>query len=56
MLWDKKNPVTLTGIVSEPMDGYPQWEIEKPFEADVFTFARVQYDSSRGGFGRGGGG
>lgn len=32
---------------------YPQWEIEKPFRKDVFTFVRIQYDSlgGRGGFG-----
>lgn len=24
---------------------YPVWEIDKQFEADVFTFARIQYDS-----------
>ncbi len=29
---------------------YPMWEIEKPFQKDVFTFVRVQYDS-RGGRG-----
>ncbi len=34
---------------------YPQWQIDKMFERDVFTFARIQYDSY-GGRGRGGGG
>ncbi|MFO0924081.1 MAG: DUF4159 domain-containing protein [Pirellulales bacterium] len=34
---------------------YPMWEIEKPFQKDVFTFVRVQYDS-RGGRGGGFGG
>lgn len=33
---------------------YPQWQIDKFFEQDVFTFTRVQYDSYRGR-GRGGG-
>lgn len=32
---------------------YPQWEIDQNFEHDVFTFARVQFDSYGGG--RGGG-
>ncbi len=32
---------------------YPQWEIDKQFRHDVFTFARVEYDSY--GRGRGGG-
>lgn len=33
---------------------YPQWEIDQGFESDVFTFARIQYDSYGGGFGAGG--
>ena len=34
-------------------EDYPTWEIESGFEGDVFTFARVQYNT--GGFrGRGG--
>ena len=27
MIWDKENPVTLTGLVSEEMDGFPHWEV-----------------------------
>ena len=27
-------------------DEYPNWTIEEPFADDVFTFARIQYDSS----------
>lgn len=34
---------------------YPQWQIDKQFEQDVFTFTRVQYDSY-GGRGRRGAG
>lgn len=33
---------------------YPQWENPPGFERDVFTFARVQFDSFGGGRGRGG--
>lgn len=38
--------------------GIPQWTNERGFEKDVFTFARIQYDSGYGGrgWGRGGGG
>lgn len=28
MLWDKDKVVTVSGLVSKPMDGYPHWEIE----------------------------
>lgn len=35
--------------------GVPQWEVDKRFPGDLFTFARVEYDSY-GGFGRGRGG
>lgn len=31
---------------------FPTWEIEGPFQKDVFTFVRIQYDSFNGG-GRG---
>ncbi|MCA9187155.1 MAG: DUF4159 domain-containing protein [Planctomycetales bacterium] len=31
-------------------DDYPTWEIDERFKDDVFTFARIQYDS--GGYGR----
>lgn len=34
---------------------FPTWEIDPQFPQDVFTFARIQYDS-RGGYGRGRGG
>lgn len=35
----------------------PEWSNEPGFEKDVFTFARIQYDSGYGrGWGRGGGG
>ncbi len=39
--------------------GVPDWEVSEKFSEDVFTFVRVQYDSSYnsyGGWGRGGGG
>ncbi|MBA3313198.1 MAG: DUF4159 domain-containing protein [Planctomycetaceae bacterium] len=35
--------------------GVPDWEVDKAFEKDVFTFVRVQYDSFGGGRRRGGG-
>ena len=35
---------------------YPLWENPAPFQHDVFTFVRIQYDSGRGGFRFGGGG
>ena len=30
---------------------FPMWEIERQFEADVFTFARIEYTSFAGGRG-----
>lgn len=27
MIWDKENPVTIEGIVSAEMDGFPHWEV-----------------------------
>lgn len=35
--------------------GVPNWEVDRKFKHDVFTFVRIQYDSF-GGFGRGFGG
>ncbi len=35
--------------------GVPRWDIDPNFKHDVFTFARVRYESY-GGYGRGGGG
>ncbi len=35
--------------------GVPEWQVDSEFKQDVFTFARVQYSSSRGGYGRHGG-
>ncbi|TWU46356.1 hypothetical protein Poly51_57520 [Rubripirellula tenax] len=35
--------------------GVPTWEVDSKFPADMFTFARVRYESY-GGYGRGGGG
>lgn len=46
------------GPVTPPEDraGVPSWTIDPHFKSDVFTFARVQYDSYGGrGWGRGGG-
>ena len=37
----------------DPRGGVPQWEKSKQFEHDVFTFARIEYSSSRGGWGSG---
>ncbi|MCG8649685.1 MAG: DUF4159 domain-containing protein [Pirellulales bacterium] len=36
-------------------NGVPDWEIDKKFPHDTFTFVRIKYDSY-GGWGRGGGG
>ena len=40
-------------------NGVPMWEESKEFKDDVFTFARIQYDSHYGNYGwrggRGGG-
>ena len=44
--------------ISEDRKGVPDWKVDPRFKTDVFTFARVQYDSGggRGGRGWGGGG
>jgi len=34
--------------------GVPDWQVEEEFKQDVFTFARVQYSSSHGGYTGGG--
>ncbi|MCH2387040.1 MAG: hypothetical protein MK240_02460, partial [Opitutales bacterium] len=34
--------------------GVPDWQVDEEFKQDVFTFARVQYRSSHGGYTRGG--
>ncbi|MDY3560758.1 DUF4159 domain-containing protein [Gemmata sp. JC673] len=36
--------------------GVPDWKVDPNFKNDVFTFVRIEYDSLRRGFGRGGGG
>lgn len=49
------------GYLRRPTDnrgGVPNWENDKDFKDDVFTFVRIQYDDgrrSRGGWGRRGG-
>lgn len=35
--------------------GVPDWDVGEAFKSDVFTFARVRYDSYGGGYRRGGG-
>jgi hypothetical protein len=35
--------------------GVPDWKVDPAFKNDVFTFVRIEYDSYRGGYGRGGG-
>lgn len=40
--------------IAEDRRGIPDWKVDSRFRNDVFTFARVQYDS--GGWGRGWGG
>ena len=37
----------------DPRAGVPQWEKSKEFEHDVFTFVRIEYSSTRGGWGSG---
>jgi hypothetical protein len=37
----------------DPRGGVPQWKNSKGFDRDVFTFARIEYSSSRGGWGSG---
>ncbi|MCP4611216.1 MAG: DUF4159 domain-containing protein [Planctomycetes bacterium] len=36
-----------------PRRGVPDWESDKEFSHDVFTFVRIQYSSGYGGYGRG---
>jgi len=48
----RRGPVPIT----EDRKGVPDWKVDPRFKSDVFTFARVQYDSVGGrGWGRGGG-
>lgn len=42
--------------IAEDRKGVPTWEVDRRFPGDLFTFARVQYDSYGGRWGRGGGG
>lgn len=35
--------------------GVPNWTVDNQFKNDVFTFVRIEYDSYRGGYRRGGG-
>jgi hypothetical protein len=34
-------------------NGVPEWEVDPNFKSDVFTFVRVKYSNSYGGYGRG---
>ncbi len=43
-----------TDIPADDRNGVPQWENNQKFPQDVFTFVRVEYDSTRRGWGRGG--
>ena len=36
-----------------PRRGVPDWESDREFSQDVFTFVRIQYSSGYGGYGRG---
>jgi hypothetical protein len=38
---------------SRGMGEFPRWELDKEMPRDVFTFARVEYNSQRGGWRRG---
>jgi Domain of unknown function (DUF4159) len=47
------------GVIPDDRAGVPNWEVDKRFAKDVFTFVRVEYQSGgrggyRGGFGGGG--
>jgi len=42
--------------VAEDRRGVPDWKVDPRFKTDVFTFARIQYDSMGGRGGWGGGG
>jgi hypothetical protein len=44
------------GVIPEDRAGVPDWKVDPAFRKDVFTFARIQYDSGGGFGGRGGGG
>jgi hypothetical protein len=37
-------------------EDYPQWQLEEGFGSDCFTFVRIQFDTTDGGFRRGRGG
>lgn len=41
------------GGSSSPRHGVPEWQVDSQFKKDVFTFVRIQYGSSRGGWGGG---
>lgn len=43
------------GGITAGRNGVPDWEIDKDFQGELFTFARIKYDSYGGGR-RGGGG
>jgi len=40
--------------ITEDRKGVPDWKVDPRFKTDVFTFARIQYDSMGGRGGRGG--
>jgi hypothetical protein len=44
------------GLIPEDRAGVPDWRVDERFKKDVFTFARVEYDSGYGGRRWGGGG
>ena len=45
------------GVIPDDRAGVPNWEVDKRFAKDVFTFVRVEYQSGgRGGYGGGFGG
>jgi hypothetical protein len=41
---------------SDDRNGVPNWQLDKEFSQDVFTFVRIKYSSGYGGRGYGGGG
>ena len=44
-----------SGRIPDDRAGVPNWTVDAKFKRDVFTFVRIEYDSFRGGYRRGGG-
>jgi hypothetical protein len=55
LVWPQRRGGFRRSASSGGRNGVPEWTNPSGFERDVFTFARVEYDSTYGGRGRGGG-